>query len=692
MSDGIVIKISGDPKDLEKAVKDVKKLFGQIGDDAKQGSGVATAAWGSFIGNFASQVALGAIGAVKDALGAVFDKFKGGVGDAMEAEKSVQKFNLALANTGTFSTKASQDFQDFADQLEKTANISEEATLQAGALLQSYANLDSQGLKRATQAAADLSAVLGGDLESNAKLLGKAADGNVEALQKLGITVENTGNKAKDFETALKQVEQKFGGSAVQSINTFSGAVDSAGNSFDDLFKAAGEGVTTTPELKGAFQGISVVFQDLTELIKENKGAIQDFVAGGVDLFIDGVGLAGKSVAVFFELKQGFSDFFAFLGDAFLAGIQSFQEFGLGVSETVLKVKEFFGANTDGTQQAIQEYKNQIQALQEVRNEDLARVNEENNLTDQRVAKINEFTDTAVAKIREKVEAARLAGEEENANFFLQRSAQAEASAALDAQELERIRAYQSQVLAEAQGTLAKSTIDEVQNQTQKLINEGKYTEAKRVLAKTQEQIAKDSIFAVRKFEDLTNKEKVANLKDTFGQIASLQASGSKELFAIGKGAAIATATIDGIAAVQKALSAAPPPFNFALAALVGVAQASNLAKIASAAPPSVGMMEGGVLSGGMKGVDSIPVMGQPGEIYAPPESFDDVVEGTARQRGFVRGDENAGVIEAINRLTSLIESRPTIQVGTLIADDNGINELAGRLRDAVQFRGAMIA
>lgn len=66
-----------------------------------------------------------------------------------------------------------------------------------------------------------------------------------------------------------------------------------------------------------------------------------------------------------------------------------------------------------------------------------------------------------------------------------------------------------------------------------------------------------------------------------FGSLASLSESGNSRLAAIGKAAAIAQATIDGYLAIQKALSAFPPPFNFAMAAVVGAATAANIASIA---------------------------------------------------------------------------------------------------------------
>lgn len=68
---------------------------------------------------------------------------------------------------------------------------------------------------------------------------------------------------------------------------------------------------------------------------------------------------------------------------------------------------------------------------------------------------------------------------------------------------------------------------------------------------------------------------------DMLGTLATLQNSSNKKLAAVGKAAAIAEATISGILAVQKALASGPPPWNYAMAAAVGVAAAANVAKIA---------------------------------------------------------------------------------------------------------------
>lgn len=85
--------------------------------------------------------------------------------------------------------------------------------------------------------------------------------------------------------------------------------------------------------------------------------------------------------------------------------------------------------------------------------------------------------------------------------------------------------------------------------------------------------------------------QRTAGTRTMLDTLASLQNSSNKKLAALGKAAAIAQATIDGVLAVQKALASAPPPFNFIQAAIVGAVAAANVASIA-------GMADGGLVTG----------------------------------------------------------------------------------------------
>ena len=94
--------------------------------------------------------------------------------------------------------------------------------------------------------------------------------------------------------------------------------------------------------------------------------------------------------------------------------------------------------------------------------------------------------------------------------------------------------------------------------------------------------------------EKAKNSALMIGAADFFGNMAALSQSENKKLAAIGKAAAIAEATIQGILGVQRALGAFPPPFNFIAAAGVGVAAAANVAQIAG-----IGFSNGGYTGAG---------------------------------------------------------------------------------------------
>jgi len=140
-------------------------------------------------------------------------------------------------------------------------------------------------------------------------------------------------------------------------------------------------------------------------------------------------------------------------------------------------------------------------------------------------------------------------------------------------------------------------------------------------------------------FDKLTGKQKVENFKSTANTIASLSTANNKVLAVIGKAGAISVATIDGIAAVQKALASAPPPFNFALAGLVGVATAANVAKIAG-----VKMASGGIVPGTDTGQgDTVPAMLTPQEVVLNAAMTENLAESMS---GNITVNIAAGVVK----------------------------------------------
>lgn len=89
-------------------------------------------------------------------------------------------------------------------------------------------------------------------------------------------------------------------------------------------------------------------------------------------------------------------------------------------------------------------------------------------------------------------------------------------------------------------------------------------------------------------------EERLSGASKFFGVLSGLQNSESKKAQAIGKAAAIAQATIDGIVAVNAALKGPPgPPWSFAIAAATGAVVAANVAQIAGIKFAAGGLVRG---------------------------------------------------------------------------------------------------
>lgn len=106
--------------------------------------------------------------------------------------------------------------------------------------------------------------------------------------------------------------------------------------------------------------------------------------------------------------------------------------------------------------------------------------------------------------------------------------------------------------------------------------------------------------------EKEANRQKAQDFASTMSFIATLSTAKNKELALIGKASAISLAYINTGVAITRALAAAPPPFNFALAAAVGAAGAAQIATIIGAP-----LREGGLVQGSPQG--SIHPIGEDG-------------------------------------------------------------------------------
>jgi hypothetical protein len=179
-----------------------------------------------------------------------------GVKSAIEDEQSQIKLAQALKNT-TNATDAQ------IDSTEKYITKQQLAFGVADTLLRpALANLaratgDVGKAQELTNLALDISAATGKDLEGVSLALSKAYNGNLGALTRLGVPLDASIIKTKDFNAAQDELQRLFGGSAQANTKTYAGQLAILQERFGELKE--GIGVAIIPTLKNLLEVVNQV-------------------------------------------------------------------------------------------------------------------------------------------------------------------------------------------------------------------------------------------------------------------------------------------------------------------------------------------------------------------------------------------------------------------------------------------------
>lgn len=288
------------------------------------------------VGSFASSAAIKGINLVSDAFGSLGSFLKESVDASAESEAALNRLQVALSQSGKLSEETLKSFQDFASQIQATTAYEDDLVISNIALIQSLARLDNDGLKKATEAALNLSAALGIDLDSASRIVGKASEGNTIALSKLGIQFQKGATDAITFSNVLSSIEERFGGAAQAQAKTFSGSVSQLSNVWGDLKENIGSALTQNKAVIALFQTLKTVIIDVSKSLSEAFGsANQDAVANLFRIAFDGAALAVTVI-------DGVIRTFEVLFNAILGGIRvvalAFTAPIAGVLELVSKI------------------------------------------------------------------------------------------------------------------------------------------------------------------------------------------------------------------------------------------------------------------------------------------------------------------------------------------------------------------
>lgn len=202
--------------------------------------------------------------------------------EAGEQEVLDAKQAAVVRATGAAAGFTTGELKAMNAQLSELTRISDEAISQTQTLLLTFTNIRGDNFEAATRAALDLSAVMGGDSASAARMLARALDDPIQgltALTRAGLTFDaqqqrviramaEGGDIAGAQAEILAEVERRMGGAADAAGQTLKGALDNVKNAWGDARQAMGSYLGEIPIVRRAIDGLGQSFRDVSDALE----------------------------------------------------------------------------------------------------------------------------------------------------------------------------------------------------------------------------------------------------------------------------------------------------------------------------------------------------------------------------------------------------------------------------------------
>jgi hypothetical protein len=229
--------------------------------------------------------------------------------EAADAQKGQAQLAAVLKSTGGASGMTADAINEMANSMGRLNAMDNDEIVSASNVLLTFTNIGKQAFPTATQAALDLSAAMGQDLQSSIVQIGKALNDPITgmtALQRVGVTFSQTQkDQIKNLQAEndlfgaqqiiLSELNKEFGGSAAAAADTYAGKVkklDLAWKNFEetigngvlpvmsDLLDAFNNGIDRTDLLAKASQFSGLKLQYLSREMQDAKIEAYQYAIG----------------------------------------------------------------------------------------------------------------------------------------------------------------------------------------------------------------------------------------------------------------------------------------------------------------------------------------------------------------------------------------------------------------------------
>lgn len=239
------------------AVKETERLKKEAAEGDKGGaaskwiSDFTSSLTGMAAGLISAQAVIGgfrsAWGALVSFVGSSIESFAG-------AEAAEKQMTVALANLGQATPRATAYMADLAAQFQDTTKYSDDLINQMQALLMQVGTVLPSEMEGALTAATDLASGLGIELKDATNVVAKAFEGNVGALKRYGVAIDEAKFAAEGMPYVLDEINKRFGGQAAAELDTYAGRLQHLANNWDNVKESVGKNILSSPILEAALR------------------------------------------------------------------------------------------------------------------------------------------------------------------------------------------------------------------------------------------------------------------------------------------------------------------------------------------------------------------------------------------------------------------------------------------------------
>lgn len=561
----------------------------------------------------------GALKKVATISGVAFAALTAEVGLSVKAfaasQEATNRLTRSLQTQGIYSAELVEQYREQASALQALTGEDDDAIVKGQAVLQSFTGRVRIS-KELTQATLDLAAAQGLSLESAFQLVGKSIGSSTNALSRYGIELDANATKEEKMAALIDAVNGKFEGQAAAAAQGL-GSLKLLTNTFGDLQEEIGE--RFAPAIEAGAKALTAMLR----AVADNKPVV-DFIASVITagVVVGGLGtVVGLAGIGFLKLKAALQAAQVATSAMALATKGLVAATGLGLLVILLtEIALNWNSVWPRMQGTFQAFVNNIGTL----GQGLVQI-------------LKGIFSRDLDAIKAGWEEAKLAFTQGFQDY----------NTHVDAAKAERDAAEQEEEFAKQERNAEVLTETEELNRKVASDLQQQKAEDKR---KADEQFIKDQMKFGTAYAEINrhiHSDEVNERKQATGELVALQSSSNATLRAIGKAAAlyqIGVKTAESAMNIYAGFSTIPiigPALGIAGAAAAIAFGAEQAAKVANLRAYA----QGGVVTGGVAGRDSVPIMAMPGELVSPTANFEEVIGSVRAMREAERltGGEDGG-------------------------------------------------